>query len=839
MLSSNIINHNSNNIFNNFKLSWYFFKQEYKHPHQRLLRWVQGVLLLFIITLSQSSDSIQNYLQQNLQGLLGADAVISQKQAISQGHYEALSELTQNIAVTQQITTMLTHQGQWQQAQLKAVDSQYPLQGELFTSQALEGEGQLTANGPMAGHIWLDARLLASLSIELGQLLVVADKHFIVSRIIQHEPDRLMEGHSVAMRAMINATDMQVLNFPDDLIQYRYLLTANGEQISQLIEWQKAQLPAAQLLHKQGKHPLALFWQRTENFMGLASIILFFMAAIAIEQLAQVHMVKDQYFTAVCMSLGASKITGMQVSFCKWLIGVVLLLPIVLLLSAGFHYVIISFLNDTFTDLVWQLNLAESIKAIGAVVLVFAVFHTPVWFSLLNSSIAKQLVASHKGLNNWLGKFSSILVLFAVAFAYSDNGLLTFMMLGAVSMTIALMIFISWGSLTLGEKATQQITGLIPFALFMMKQRLISKSTQILGVGLCAFLLLFTLMLLKDLGATMTSYQRHHDGNVFVSQASQHQMDFVERWASEKAINIRQIKPYMYAKLLEVNEQPLAEFNQKPSDSLSTFNKAIRLHWSGAIPSNNALVDGQWWQADTPMWQQISVEQEVMTDLGLKLGDKLTFYINKQNYQFEITASHEFKAGAGSITFWIQMPPSAVAHIQAPHYNMASIELTDEQWSLLAPLWQKFPTLRMVSLKEITLLFDQTLAMITKVISGFSFMIILLSGVVILASINALESKEKKKNSVIMSFGFSRATCLKINIIEWLVTALITAVGAIAGTYITGLLIYQSQFSLTYQPNPIWLALTLFIILTIITGLGVYASRNSLRSSVRELMLST
>lgn len=830
---------NASNRINNLTLAWHFFKQEYSSSHQRLLRWVQGILLLFIITLSLSSASIQHFLEQNLQGLLGADVVISQKQALPQTQFAELQALTQDVAVTQQITTVLTYQGQWQQAQLKAVDSQYPLQGDLISSETLTGEGQITGNGPEVGHIWLDARLIASLAVELGQSLAITDKYFIVSRVLQHEPDRLMEGHNVDMRAMINTQDMQGLNFPADLIKYRYLLAANDKQASQLIDWQKAHLPAAQLLHKQGRHPLALFWQRTENFLGLAAIILFFMAAIAIEQLAQVHTKKDQYFTAVCMSLGASKATGVQVSFFKWLIAILLLLPSVLLLSVGFHYLIINFLNDTFSELSWQLNLTATLKPIAAIMVVFAVFHAPVWFALLNSSVGELFAGKAKGLSHWFSKLSSILVFIAVAFTYSDNGLLTFMVLVAVTLTIALMILISWSSLTLGEKATQRVSGLIPFALFMMKQRLISKSTQILGVGLCAFLLLFTLMLLKDLGETMTSYQRQHDGNVFVSQASQQQMDYVKSWASEKDINIRQIKPYMYAQLIEINQQPLAEFSQKPSDSLSTFSKAIRLHWTESIPLNNILINGQWWQANDLAWQQVSVEQEVMTDLGLKLGDRLTFYINKQNYQFEITASHAFKAGAGSITFWIQMPFSALTHIQAPHYNMASVELSDEQWGLLAPLWQKFPTLRMVSLKEITQLFDQTLAMITKVISGFSFMIMLLAGVVILASINALESNEKKKNSVIMSFGFSRATCLKLNIIEWLVTALITAVGAIAGTYIAGLLIYQSQFSLTYQPNFIWLAFTLFIILSIITALGVYASRNNLRSSVAELMTSS
>lgn len=826
-------------VLNNTKLAWHFYREEFNYSHQRLLRWVQGILLLFIVTLSQSSDSIQNYLEENLQGLLGADVVVSQQQALTTKQLTELSRLTQRFAVTQQLKTMLTHDGQWQQAQLKAVDNQYPLQGKLITSDAINSVERMSLKGPEQGHIWLDTRLLASLSIEVGQRLFLSNKSFIVSRILHHEPDRLMEGHSVDMRAMINARDMQALNFPIDLIKYRYLLAANKSQITSIIKWQSKHLPAAQLLHKQGKHPLALFWQRTENFMGLASIILFFMAAIAIDQLAQVHMKKDQFFTAVCMSFGASKATGVQVSFLKWLMGIMLLLPAVVVLSIGCHYIIIDFLSDTFTELVWQLNLFSVIKPIAAVVIVFAVFHAPVWFSLFKSSVAKQLSSSPTGLNHWLSKLSSIVVLFTVAIAYTDNGLLTLMMLAAITVTITLMIFISWGSLTLGEKITQQFSGLLPFALFMMKQRLLSKSTQILGVGLCAFLLLFTLMLLKDLGATMSSYQRQHDGNVFISQASETQMDYVKKWASEKSIVIRQVKPYIHAKLVRINEKPLTEFSEKPSDSLSTFNKAIRLHWRNTIPENNRLVSGQWWQPNTTNWRQLSIEQEVMTDLGLVIGDKLTFFINKQSHQFEITATHEFKAGAGSITFWVQMPPSALTYIKAPKYNMASIEIADNQWPLLVPLWQKFPTLRMVSLKELTQLFDKTLSMITKVISGFALMIILLASVVILASINALESKEKKKNSIIMSFGFSRKTCLQLNIIEWLVTAIITAVGSISGTYIAGLLIYKSQFSLTYQPNFMWLVFTLIVILTVITTLGVYASNRSLRSSIRALLAST
>jgi putative ABC transport system permease protein len=818
------------------QLAWHYSQQEYRQPHQRLLRWVQATLMVFIVTLTLSSSTIQHYLQSNLQNLLGADAVITQKDKLTTKQLTALANFSESVVNTLQIDATLTFNDKWQRSKLKAVGSDYPLQGQLLTSTSLQSPATVTNGGPVAGDIWLDSRLISSLTLSIGDVINLGEQTFILSRVLVHEPDRLMEGHNVSMRAIVNIDDMEKLAFPTDLIQHRYLVAASKSQIQQLMDWQQEQLPAAQIHHKLGAHPLALFWQRTENFLGLASIILFFMAAIAIEQIAQVHLKKEQYFSAICMSLGASKVTGLQLSVFKWLINILLLIPLVAILSSLLHWFVVGWLAATFSDITWQLEIWLTAKTMVTCVLLFAVFHSPVWLTLWQTSVAKLFHQNQKSISLGLIKIGALVVLVWVAVKYSDNGLLTLMLVGSIAITIMLMAAISWTVLTLGEKTTQQFSGLIPFTLFMMKQRLLSKSTQILGIGLSTFLLLFTLMLLKDLGDTMVSYQRTHDGNVMISQASQSQMKAIHQWSKEHDISVRQTKPYLYAKVVKINDQALSHFTKKPSDSLATLSKSIRLHWSATIPDNNRLVQGQWWQEAPENWQQISLEEEVMTDLALSLGDKLTFIIHQQSVTFTITASHVYKPGAGSITFWVQMPQTAVQHINAPQYNMASLELNDDHWPLLGQLWKNHPTIRMVSLQELTKQFDDILGMITKVISGFAVMIILLAIIVILSSINALENKEKKKNSIIMSFGFLKKTCLQLNIIEWVITALIIATGAIAGTYITGMLIYQSQFSLSYQPNIFILLITLAIILSTVTLLGVYASRHSLKSSVKQLM---
>lgn len=826
-------------LIHHIQLAWHYFLQEYRQPHQKLLRWVQAILMIFIVTLTLSSNTIQDYLQNNLQNLLGADAVLTQKDRLTTKQLTSLANLSESVVKTLQIDTTLTFNQKWQRAKLKAVGNDYPLQGHLLTSTSLQNSATITNGGPIQGNIWLDSRLFASLTLSIGDAINIGEQAFIVSKVLIHEPDRLMEGHNVAMRAIVNLDDMEKLAFPTDLIQHRYLITASKAQVQQLIDWQQEQLPAAKIHHKLGAHPLASFWQRTENFLGLASIILFFMAAIAIEQLAQVHLKKEQYFSAICMSLGASKATGLQLSLFKWLINILVLIPVVAILSGVLHWLVVGWLSETFSEIAWQLDVWLAFKTIATTVLLFAVFHSPVWLTLNQTSVAKLLHQNQKSISQGLVKICALAVLVFVAVRYSDNGLLTLMLVGSILITIILMAAVSWVALTLGEKSTQQISGLIPFTLFMMKQRLLSKSTQILGIGLSTFLLLFTLMLLKDLGDTMAQYQRTHDGNVMISQASQLQMKAIEQWSNQHDINLRQSRPYLHAKVIKINDLALSEFATKPSESLATLSNSIRLHWTQAIPENNRLIQGKWWQENTRNWQQVSLEEEVMTDLGLTLGDKLTFIIHQQSFTFTITASHAYKPGAGSITFWIQMPQTAIQHINAPQYNMASLELKNEQWPLLGELWQKHPTIRMITLQELTKKFDAILAIITKVIGSFAVVIILLATIVILSSIKALEGREKKKNSVIMSFGFLKSTCLKLNIIEWLITALIIATGAITGTYITGMLIYQSQFSLSYQPNLFILLLTLTIILITVTLLGIYASRHSLKSSVKQLMDDT
>ncbi|WP_444927553.1 ABC transporter permease [Microbulbifer sp. TRSA002] len=817
-------------------LAWQLFRQQYHQADVRLIRWTQATLMFFILTLSLTSSSIQTYLANNLQQMLGSDLVISQNQALTDAQLSKLHQYAQQLSVSQLVNVTLTNDHHWQAVQLKAVDDLYPVQGTVQVAFATDGQGQSLSHGPKSGEIWVDSRLFASLQLTLGQSLDIGHGQLKLTGLVQHEPDRLLEGHSVAMRALVHLDDLSLIQA--DNARFRYLLTGDESELNTLKQWATTELVTAQFYDKHSGHPLAMFWQRVENFVGLASVLLFLMAAIAIDQAGRRQLLSQQRFTAVCLAMGSNKSQVFALSFGQWLLTVIAGLIPATALAWGAEYLILQQMQIQFADLTATRVWTDLFSSYALLLALLAIFQIPNWLVMAKVTPA-QLIRQMASPNHLLPRYGFALIGVAVvAFVYSDNGLLTAMTLSAMAATLILMVVLTWLVLRLGYTVTSRTTGIMAFGFYMMKQRLLSKSIQILGVGMCATLLLFTLSLMKDIGQTMEGYTREHDGNLMITLANEQQVQDIRQWSAQTGSEIRQLKPFWYGQLSHINGQSLVEFATSPSESLASLQKPIRLHFSIKQANNNQTVIGQRWQDRDADWQQVSVEQEVMTDMGLKLGDQLRFEVAGQSLNFEIKASHKYVPGKGSITYWFNVPQSTMDQLQIPPLYMGSLELADTAWGQLAELWLRHPTLRLISVRELTQRFDDTLSMVIKLVSGFSLMIILLALLVISASVKGYEADERKKNALLISFGQSRLACCKLSLFEWLLTSLIASVGAILGTHLTAQLIYRSQFGINYKPDWLWIIATLLVSALVVCSAGMIANRSSLKFSVGTLLRS-
>ena len=812
-------------------------RHDLKGADGKLAILTQAVLIFFLLTLSLTIASIQTYLTQNLSVMLGADLVVEQHGSITQEQESQLRALASGLSKTALMSVTLTHGSKWERVQLKLVDQSYPLQGTLMIGSSPASVHTPADHGPAAGELWLGPRLAAKLEARVGDKISIADQEHTVSAILFHEPDRIMEGHSVAYRAMMNAGSAATISLNTSGLRHRFLMEASAEVQTTLETWVKENLPAATITKKRGgTHPLAGFWKRTENFLGLASVILFFMASVAMDMTNRRWLVNMRYRLSLYSTFGLRTGTVLAMAGLQWLVGFFLAVGLAIFVTFVAHHFIVMELQGSFPGVSSDWDVTAFIKAITLTFGLLLALHVPALIQLKHASISDLIRSAPEGSYSWLRLFWGLLAVSALAAAYSDNWLLTGLMLAAIGLALVLMIFLTWSIVTLGDKWGTGRSGFLPFAFFFMRQRLFAKSAQVLGLGLCAMLLLFTLMLMQDLSAMLNSYGRQHDGNLVVAEAQSEQMEDIHGWAEKTNSEIKQMRPFVSAKLVRVNGILLAEYMKKPSDTLSALQKPIRLSWSDDIPANNQLAGGTWWQTETQDWAQISAEPEVMTDMNLTFGDTLTYQINGKPYSFILVASHSYKPGGSSITFWFQAPPSARAVMDADTRYMGSMELPDAAWKELPALWQKHPALSLMPLKELTSRFDSTLAIVTKLTSGYATMVLLLALFVLIASSKGFEADDQRKNGLLMSMGLKRKDCLRLNLYDWAMTAVIAAVGAITGTWLAGQLLYEAQFGLAYQPNPIWIAGSMLLMLALVCGVGTLTCRRSLNTSVRTLL---
>ena len=811
--------------------------RDLKEGDGRISMATQVALLFFLLTLTLTSASIQHYLADNLDQMLGSDLVLESHAPLNSDDEAAFRALAPRQSVTQLSDITLAHQDEWARVQLKRVDDAYPLQGQLQVGETPAAPQRAVGQGPRVGEIWLDPRLAIKLRVQVGDIVTIGGTELRLGAVLFHEPDRLMEGHSTALRAMVHTLSLRGASMQSSKVRTRYLVTADESQQQAIGDWARKALPGARLIKKSGgQHPLASFWQRTENFLGLASVILFFMGAVALDMTNRRWLAKMRYRLAIYASFGTRTPTGMLMALGEWLVGFVLSVLVAGLLAALAYALIVAQLQDHFPGLRATSHWVPALKTVGLAFLLLYALQVPSFIQLSRASLLSLIRNPTESSYVWHRLFWSITAATKLTAAYADNGLLTGMTLAAIAVALTLMAALTWTVIRLGDLWGRRRTGLLPFAFFMMRQRLFAKSAQVLGLGLCGMLLLFTLMLMRDLGATMETHGRSHDGNLLIAEAQTDQIDGIHRWAAETGSSVRAMRPFVSAQLVAVNGKTLTDHSQKPSDTLASLQDPIRLSWTDDMPANNRLVGGNWWFAGTDLWQQISAESEVMTDMGLSYGDTLTYQIDGKLYDFTLVASHAYEPGRGSITFWFQVPLSARAMIDAPTRYMGSMELPTPAWDALAGLWQQHPTLSLVPLRELTERFDRTLGIVTKVTSGYAAMVLLLALFVLAASVSGYSADDRQKNGLLMSMGLRHTDCLWLNFYDWGTTALIAATGAVVGTWCAGWLIYRAQFNLTYNPDTLWVAGTVLVMVVVVCLVGSIACRQSLKVSVRDLL---
>lgn len=101
----------------------------------------------------------------------------------------------------------------------------------------------------------------------------------------------------------------------------------------------------------------------------------------------------------------------------------------------------------------------------------------------------------------------------------------------------------------------------------------------------------------------------------------------------------------MRGRLTHINGQEAKQYAQNGEESSDALRRELNLTWAEQLPDYNPILQGEWQSQNG-----VSVEQEVASDLRLKLGDTLTFMINSQTVSAQVNTIRQVE--------WREMKPN-------------------------------------------------------------------------------------------------------------------------------------------------------------------------------------
>ncbi len=270
--------------------------------------WPVSVALTLIIAtifaLTALAERIEQVVVKQGKQALTADTVFVTSNPLPEQLLSLANDNDLSTAQETRFATMAFSDSEMQLITVRAVESAYPLQGELILTG---GEG--VANHVQPGELWIDERILYQLGVEIGDEVSVGDADLVVSGLITEEPGLSFNPFQQMPSAFIHSSDLERTGAVQTGSRVRYSLYINGtdaviEKLKEGIEL----TPSDRWRDENSQSRTNEVFKRTQQYLSLSVVIVVLMAATTLVLTCQHYVNSRSKIVAMLKSLGASKV---------------------------------------------------------------------------------------------------------------------------------------------------------------------------------------------------------------------------------------------------------------------------------------------------------------------------------------------------------------------------------------------------------------------------------------------------------------------------------------------------------------------------------------------------
>lgn len=742
------------------------------------------------------ANSVQSALDNDIARYLGAPMVVRAEQLLPMELF-AVDGLAPPV-ITSSFTTGAIGNSAYQSVSLKGVSAGYPLQGELVIRTA-DGEANHSAASLAFGSVWLDQRAMNELNIQLGDQIQIGSTWLTVAGEVVHEPDRLTQLQHALPRAMVNLETLAqtAVSADNNRGEHRVLITGKETAMVQLESQLATSVTQEYEVLKPGKgrHPFSRISLRAERMLNVILVLILLMCGGAAATLAD-HSVRNYAMPATvlrCMGVNRKTVAW---ALCLQLMLLALVMSLIGCLLGWFTQpLLINVMQPHMTLQVAEFTLGDLLGPIGIGLVTVIAFVVPKLQQLGSISVTSVLRGHiEKPKHFYLTTVSASAVVFGMLWFSSDNIQLTMMLVGAVAFLIILSTGFGWGLSKASAQAHRFLRGPLKVAVRAIGRSPSRHITPLASVSIAMMAVLMTVTLRGSFLDVLQIQMLDTDGNyVFTGLPAEQRDDFTLVIESGNA-ELKGIYPTVSSRLVSINGVAIDDALKKESDTREETRSKVRLSWAEHLPDNNSLLQGNW---PTPGSNEVSVEYEVMSDLGLVLGDELGFQVGNALLTSTITSQREYKGGGSRMMFWFMFAPDALAPFEQ-HY-MGGIMIKDYSTTVLSSISSNFPQVRITDLERQIAGIRDMMIVLTRLMN--TTLILLLGGalMVIIATSFVSASNRQVQSTLMRAIGLRRAQCYTMNISEQLVVGLVACLIGILGVQLIAGVMFHNLFALSYE----------------------------------------
>jgi putative ABC transport system permease protein len=784
---------------NQWRMAWRFARRELRGGLNGFRIFMACIVLgvAAIAGVGSLAEAFRAGLAENARALLGADVEIRvAAHGATDDQFAWLGDNSETLITVRELRAMAYASASDERTlvELKGVDPAYPLYGTMALAPALPLSEALETREGLPGAV-VEKTLLARIGVAVGDTVRVGDKRIEIRATLVREPDRVAGAFTLGPRLMVtNETfDATGLVRLGSMLRHKYRVRlAAGEMVRPWVErlgtafpgaaWRIYDLDDAQPSVKRFVNRLGIFLTLVGltalviGGVGIANAVASYLSGRTetIATLKCLGATSDVIFRTYFLEVGALALVGIAVGL---VLGggtpaltallardalpvppVVSLYPTPLIVAAAFGVL------TTVIFTLWPLARARDVPAAG---------------------LFRNIVSPIRGLPPMRYVLATALALaMLVGLALLTTEYLFFARWFVAGAAVSLVAFWIVAKLIIAgaSRLRRPKSPILRLALSNLTRPGAPTAGIVMSIGAGLSVLVTVALLDTNLSRQISDRIPDRAPTFFFIDIQADQVAPFEKIVAEtEGAELLQRMPNLRGRLALIDGTPVEEAIYDPR--ASWFVNGERGLTYAAVPSDGVeIVAGTWWPENYSGPPAISLDAHIAEELGIGIGDTLTFNVLGRRITAEIRSLRTIDWSRIRVAFATIFAPGALEG--APQTHVAAVSATPEaEDALHRAVTDRFANVSAVRIRDVLETITDMFKRIASAVRA-SASVTVVAGLLVLAGAVAAGYRRRVYDAVILKvLGATRSNIIGAFVVEYTILGSITAVlAAVVGT---------------------------------------------------------